>query len=699
VLHQVGVGALGPVFRTYEPTRDRLVAVKVFKLDVTPEQAQSLADELSVAADAGLFHPSVVEPIAAGVEGTVAYRAEEYVAAETLDVALRHYAPAPIDKVLPIITQLAGAIDFARAAGVGHGALHPRDIFVTPEETRATGFGVVEALERVGLRAPVRRPYSAPERVAGQTWGTPADVFSLAAIAYELLTGRRPAGTGAQIGAVTGTTAGHHPAALHAVFVQAMDDDPARRFQTALAFASALDAAASGDQPSPVAAAGDLPPVEDVDEHAEPVQAEQEEDIFRAEEPEFDDVLAEKNEDEAHAELLRREAEVEDAADAALEPASGGVLFHDEALEDLALDAQALADTERFADEFTLAATDLPEEPGAPETVDEVDAADAGEDEADVEDALEEEEEEEEAFVAADAEDIEPAPPAAVPYEPAQHAPRGFLTDDEAAPVFHDRPRSSFLSHTLMAVLGLLVGFAAGHAVGKRTPDVVPPAGVSDGTAAGAQPPESAQPYSEETLPTPQQPSAAPPAVGEAPPPAEPPAAVADRETSPVRGRVVVRSTPPGANVTLDGDWRGRTPLTLDQLPFGSHEIRVVMSGYEVARESVRLTADSPSRTLTVPLRRSAPARTPGAAAAPPRGQAAKPQSFTGSIYVDSRPRGARVLLDGKPVGTTPLRIPDVSIGSHIVKLQLADHSDWTTSTRVVSGQEARVTGSLDRIR
>ena len=45
VLHQIGVGALGPVFRTYEPTRDRLVAVKVFRLDIVPEQAQALADE------------------------------------------------------------------------------------------------------------------------------------------------------------------------------------------------------------------------------------------------------------------------------------------------------------------------------------------------------------------------------------------------------------------------------------------------------------------------------------------------------------------------------------------------------------------------------------------------------------------------------------------------------------------------------
>src|SRR5258708_23278140 len=101
---------------------------------------------------------------------------------------MRHYAPAAIEKALPFITQLAGAIDFARAAGVGHGGLHPRDIFVTPDEARATGFGVVDALEEVGIRAPIRRPYTAPEPIDGGAWGTPADAFSLPAIAYQPLT-------------------------------------------------------------------------------------------------------------------------------------------------------------------------------------------------------------------------------------------------------------------------------------------------------------------------------------------------------------------------------------------------------------------------------------------------------------------------------------------------------------------------------
>src|SRR4051812_49714291 len=97
VLHQIGIGALGPVFRTYEPTRDRLVAVKVFRLDIVPEQAQSLADELSRAAEAGLFHPSIVEPIAAGGARTLGYPAGEDVSGASLSLPVSHYAPPSIN--------------------------------------------------------------------------------------------------------------------------------------------------------------------------------------------------------------------------------------------------------------------------------------------------------------------------------------------------------------------------------------------------------------------------------------------------------------------------------------------------------------------------------------------------------------------------------------------------------------------------
>jgi hypothetical protein len=68
-------------------------------------------------------------------------------------------------------------------------------------------------------------------------------------------------------------------------------------------------------------------------------------------------------------------------------------------------------------------------------------------------------------------------------------------------------------------------------------------------------------------------------------------------------------------------------------------------------------------------------------------------------VFVDSRPRGATVSIDGKEYGKTPIRIPDIPIGSHVVRLELADHRFWTTSIRVTAGKDTPVTGSLEPIR
>ena len=220
--------------------------MKVFRLDITPEQAHTLAECLNRMSEIGLSEPGLVTPLKAGVQETVAYLAQEYVTAESLDVAMRHYAPATIDRSAPFVSQLADAIDGARAAGVLHGALHPRDIFVTPDSARATGFGVVSALEEVGLRGPVRRPYTAPERVAGTDWGPGADIFSLAVIAYELLTGKRPAGTGAEAARELRESPASSSSELQQLFESALAERPEDRPRTAHEFASALEALGSG---------------------------------------------------------------------------------------------------------------------------------------------------------------------------------------------------------------------------------------------------------------------------------------------------------------------------------------------------------------------------------------------------------------------------------------------------------------------
>lgn len=259
MLHQIGSGVLGPVFRTYDSQADKLVAVKVFRLDLVPEDVARLADGLRRLTGAN-------GNLAAGLENTSAYLAIEYQAGETLDVALRHLAPAPLEIALPILANAAELIDRAWQSGAfyGHGALHPRDIFVMPgtSDVAITGFGVVPALESIGARAPIRRPYTAPERAGGEAWDIRADVYSLAAIAHELLTGRRPAGPSEQDGALPSAMAPETRVHVRRVLSKALAESPAQRFATAAELVAALGDPASMPEPivpSPSAAPTPVP--------------------------------------------------------------------------------------------------------------------------------------------------------------------------------------------------------------------------------------------------------------------------------------------------------------------------------------------------------------------------------------------------------------------------------------------------------
>ena len=234
VLHQIGSGVLGPVFRSYDPQRDRLIAVKAFKLDIVPEDAERLAELLRAQCDGPSPDRTLVRLLETGVTGSTAYVAMEFATGESLDVALRHLAPLSLDRALPMLEAVAGAIDTAWAGGTGHGALHPRDIIVAPGtlDVRVTGFGIRPALETIGVVTAPRRPYSAPERGAAQPWDARADVYSLGAIAHELLTGRRPLGSGEP----------EESTLLHRVLAKAMAANPDDRFESARAFVDALDA-------------------------------------------------------------------------------------------------------------------------------------------------------------------------------------------------------------------------------------------------------------------------------------------------------------------------------------------------------------------------------------------------------------------------------------------------------------------------
>jgi hypothetical protein len=148
---------------------------------------------------------------------------------------------------------------------------------------------------------------------------------------------------------------------------------------------------------------------------------------------------------------------------------------------------------------------------------------------------------------------------------------------------------------------------------------------------------------------------------------------------------LLIRSTPAGADVLLNGSARGKTPLTVRDLPLGSYTIRIAREEYAAEERKLHLTAERPTASLIVALRaREASRPAPGTSGA-------------GSLTVQSRPAGARVFVNDRLIGSTPLAIPGLRAGPATVRIELEGYRTWITTVRVNAGEQAKVAASLDR--
>ena len=227
-------------------------------------------------------------------------------------------------------------------------------------------------------------------------------------------------------------------------------------------------------------------------------------------------------------------------------------------------------------------------------------------------------------------------------------------------------------------LVGMVVGFAAGYMAKPRALQSGPLASASGAVGAsgrsGASGAAGGPTGTEAALP----PAPAAPAA-----PAAPNAPVAPAAT----GRLLVRSTPSGASVAVNGVARGTTPLALRDLPLGAHTITVTRRSYVAEEHRVVLTAARPSRSLEIRLSQTATAAAPRAATPVP--------ASAGVLFVESRPPGAAVMIDGKPRGTTPLTVDAMAPGTYRVNLSLAGYQPFVTTVRVVAGTRTRAAASL----
>jgi eukaryotic-like serine/threonine-protein kinase len=287
LISEIGRGGMGAVWRAQHLGWDAPVALKIMNRDITARPEALARFEREVRLAAGLRSPHVVQVLDHGLDEATRtpYIAMELLEGESLARRLKQAGRISPAETFHVFSELVRALTRAHAAGIVHRDLKPDNVFLVRNEeeslTKVLDFGVAKwtapDISESGLTRPgsvVGTPYyMSPEQIQGsREIDHRADLWALAAIACECLTGLRPfeAPDFAQLavmllgnsGRPLPSSLGSVPAGFDAWFLRATDPDIARRFQSAREMAQTLapicDAAApsSGSDAYPSRRAG-----------------------------------------------------------------------------------------------------------------------------------------------------------------------------------------------------------------------------------------------------------------------------------------------------------------------------------------------------------------------------------------------------------------------------------------------------------
>jgi serine/threonine-protein kinase len=262
---ELGRGGMATVYLAQDVRHRRAVAVKVFQPGVAAAiGVDRFLREIEIAAQ--LQHPHVLTLIDSGERDGFLYYVMPYVAGDNLRVLLDRTGGLAPARVIELVREVAGALDYAHRRGLLHRDIKPENILLSEGHAVVADFGIAGAvttasetrLTRTGV-ALGTPGYMSPEQAAGVTGlGPRTDVFALGVVAYELVVGQLPgrwlSDEAVRVGKFLDAEPAHRtrldrlPGAAEEALTRALAVSESARFAGPVEFAKAFEAA-FGDRP------------------------------------------------------------------------------------------------------------------------------------------------------------------------------------------------------------------------------------------------------------------------------------------------------------------------------------------------------------------------------------------------------------------------------------------------------------------
>lgn len=199
IINQIGQGGMATVYKAYQASMDRNVAIKVLpsQLAQSQEFIQRFQQEARIIAK--LEHPHILPVFDYGESEGITYFVMRYLDAGTLSEKMQKGRPLPLEEIDRLFTQLAEALNYAHGFGIIHRDLKPSNALIDSQGNLfLTDFGIAKLLETASPRltqtdAIMGTPaYISPEQARADKVNQRSDIYSLGIILYEMVTGRVP---------------------------------------------------------------------------------------------------------------------------------------------------------------------------------------------------------------------------------------------------------------------------------------------------------------------------------------------------------------------------------------------------------------------------------------------------------------------------------------------------------------------------